>query len=193
MKTFFTTIFALISIITWQAYPFYTSSLMLMEVFVIGVPTFFLSLQPNKDRVRGKFLPTVLSRAIPCAIVLVLGVQSTRFVNAWFPGYIGETLEELSVIIITFAGLVMLYRISLPLNLYRGVMILVMLAGCILGIVLFPQQLFGEAYIAPNFVSVLYALVVILLSFPLSDAMIKIFDKLRSSRKTEEQWIFLHK
>ena len=193
MKTFFTAIFALISIITWQAYPFYTSSLMLMEVFVIGVPTFFLSLQPNKDRVQGKFLSTVLSRAIPCAIVLVLGVQSTRFINAWFPGHIGDTLEELSVIIITFAGLVMLYRICLPLNLYRGVLILVMLAGCVLGITLFPRQIFGEAYVSPNFVSVLYALVVILLSFPLSDAMIKIFDKLRSSRRTEEQRIFLHK
>ncbi len=191
MKTFFTTIFALISILSWHAYPFYTSSLMLMEVFVIGVPTFFLSLQPNKDRVKGKFLSTVLSRAIPCAIVLVLAVQSTRFINNWFPGYFENSLEELSVVIITFAGMIMLYRICLPLNLYRGVLILAMLAGCILGITLFPVQIFGEGYTPLGFVPVLYSIVIILLSFPLSDAMIKIFDKLRANRKQEDQRVFL--
>ena len=193
MKTLFTTIFAILSIISWREYPFYTSSLMLMEIFVIGVPTFFLSLQPNKDRVRGKFLSTVLSRAIPCAIVLVLAVQSVRYISEWQPNYFEATKDELSVLIITFAGLVMLYRISLPLNLYRGVLFLAMLAGCIVGITLFPTQIFGPSYQPLEFVPVLYSIVVILVSFPLSDTMIKLFDKLRENKKQNEQSVYLRK
>lgn len=111
MKTLFTTIFAIISIILQQVYPFKTNNMMLMEMFVIGVSSFFLSLQPNKSRVRGKYLPYVLSRTIPCAIVLVLAVESTHIVNIFVPEYFGSHLQEMSVVIITFAGLVMLYRV----------------------------------------------------------------------------------
>lgn len=64
MKTLFTTVFAIISIILMQQYPFVTSNMMVLEFFVIGIPTFFLSLQPNQNRVKGKFLSYVLSRAV---------------------------------------------------------------------------------------------------------------------------------
>ena len=103
MKTFFTAIFAVISIILAQVYPFKTNNMMLMEIFVIGVSSFFLSLQPNKARVKEKYLPYVISRALPCAIVLVLAVESTHIVNYFIPGYFGERMQEMSVIIITFA------------------------------------------------------------------------------------------
>ena len=114
MKTLFTTIFAIISIILGQRYPFETNNLMLMEIFVIGVPTFFLSLQPNTNRVQGKFLPTVLSRAVPFALVLVLAAQSTQFIAYLQPEYFQAHTKEISVVIITFSGLAMLYRVCLP-------------------------------------------------------------------------------
>lgn len=142
MKTLFTTIFAIISIILQQVYPFKTNNMMLMEMFVIGVSSFFLSLQPNKSRVRGKYLPYVLSRTIPCAIVLVLAVESTHIVNIFAPEYFGSHLQEMSVVIITFAGLVMLYRVCSPLNLYRTVLLLAMCACCILGLTILPTMFF---------------------------------------------------
>ena len=186
MKTLFTTLFAIISIITMQVYPFKTNNLMLLEIFVIGVSTFFLSLQPDKSRVKGKFLPYVLSRAIPCAITLVLAVQSTKVVNFFFPGHFGEFIDEISVYIITFAGLAMLYRISLPLNLYRTVLLLAMCACCIVGLTIFPSFFLGEGYSPIDFTSGLYILVVVLLCFPLTDLTTLAYDKWQESKRARE-------
>lgn len=186
MKTLFTTIFAVISIILQQVYPFKTNNMMLMEIFVIGVASFFLSLQPNKSRVQGKYLPYVLSRTIPCAIVLVLAVESTHVVNLIVPEYFNEHLQEMSVVIITFAGLVMLYRVCLPLNLYRTVLLLAMSACCILGVTVMPTMFFGEGYAPLDFVCILYVIVVVMLCVPLSGIFIKIFDRMRENKKNDD-------
>lgn len=186
MKTLFTTIFAVISIILQQVYPFKTNNMMLMEIFVIGVASFFLSLQPNKSRVQGKYLPYVLSRTIPCAIVLVLAVESTHVVNLIVPEYFNEQLQEMSVVIITFAGLVMLYRVCLPLNLYRTVLLLAMSACCILGVTVMPTMFFGEGYAPLDFVCILYVIVVVMLCVPLSGIFIKIFDRMRENKKNDD-------
>ena len=193
MKTLFTTFFAIISIFLGQVYPFKTNNLMLMEVFVIGVATFFLSLQPNKNRVNGKFLPYVLSRAVPCAIVLVLAVESTLVVNAFFPGHFGGHLDEISVYIITFAGLVMLYRVCLPLNLYRTVLLLAMCSGCIIGLTVFPSMFLGRGYTALDFTSALYVIVVILLCVPLSEFAIRAYDKWQINNKKRKLSLPLEK
>ena len=186
MKTLFTTIFAIISIILQQVYPFKTNNMMLMEMFVIGISSFFLSLQPNKSRVRGKYLPYVLSRTIPCAIVLVLAVESTHIVNLIVPEYFDAHLQEMSVVIITFAGLVMLYRVCLPLNLYRTVLLIAMCACCILGLTVLPTMFFGEGYLPLDFVSILYIIVVVMLCVPLSGIFIKLFDRLREGKKSDD-------
>ena len=195
MKTLFTTFFAVITILAnlfnlgifGLAYPFKTNNLILMEVFVIGIATFFLSLQPNKNPVKGKFLPYVLSRAIPCAIVLVLAVQSTNIINYLFPGNFGtgaeSRVDEISVVIITFAGLVMLYRVCLPLNLYRSILLAGVFACCVLCLTLFPQLVYGPNYQQLDFVSTLYVLVVILLCFPLSEFATKTYDKWQAGKK----------
>ncbi len=187
MKTFFTTIFAIISIIGWELYPFKTNNLMLLEFFVIGIPSFFLSLQPNTNRVQGKFLPTVLSRAFPCAIVLVLAVQSTRILCNLQPQYFADHYEEISTLIISFTGLVMLYRVCVPFNMFRALLFAAMFILCILGIALLPETFLGERYV-PDFVSVLYIIVVVLLAFPVTGIAIKLFDRLRTPKKNENRF-----
>ena len=69
--------------------------------------------------------------------------------------------DEISVIIITFAGLVMLFRVCQPFNLYRAVMFLSMVAACILSVTLLPFIFFEEGYPTPllGFVQSLYAIV----------------------------------
>lgn len=188
MKTLFITAFALISIIFNQAYPFKTNNLMMLEFFVIGVPSFFLSLQPNRDRVQGKFLSTVLARTVPCAIVLILAVESIQLVALLEPTYFtADNIDEISIIVITFAGLVMLFRVCQPFNLYRAVMFLAMVAACILSVTLLPFIFFEEGYATPllDFVPILYVIVVVLLCFPVSDVLLRITERLRSGKKKQ--------
>ncbi len=188
MKTLFITVFALISIIFNQAYPFKTNNLMMLEFFVIGVPSFFLSLQPNRDRVQGKFMPTVLARTVPCALVLILAVESIQLVAMLQPAYFtADNIDEISVIVITFTGLVMLFRVCQPFNLFRAIMFLSMVAACILSTTLLPFIFFEEGYSTPllGFVPSLYVVVVVLLCFPVSEVLLRLTAKLRSGRKKQ--------
>ena len=192
MKTLFITVFALISIIFQQAYPFKTNNLMMLEFFVIGVPSFFLSLQPNRERVQGRFLPTMLARTIPCAIVLILAVESIQLVSWLQPEYFNaENNAELSVIIITFTGLVMLYRVCQPYNLFRAILMFGMFAACILCTTLLPFIFFEEGYPTPllGFVQTLYVIVVILLCFPLSEIFTRITERLRGIKKKQPKML----
>ena len=186
MKTLFTAAFAIISIILSQGYPFKTNNMMLLEFFVIGIPTFFLSLQPNTNRVSGKFLPAVLAKAIPCALVLVLAVESVTIVTAAQPAYFKNCYNIVTVIVITFAGLVMLYRICSPLNFFRLVLLVCMITACVLGLTLLPDMFLDANREALNFVSVLYIIIVILVCFPLSNVLIKATERLRAHKKTDQ-------
>ena len=80
----------------------------------------------------------------------------------------------------------MLYRVCLPLNLYRTVLLLVMGAACIVGLTVLPTMFFGETYAEQDFVSVLYIIVVVMLCVPLSGFFIKIFDRLRTGSKKSD-------
>ena len=44
-------------------------------MFTIGVPAFFLALEPNKNRIQGHFLPNVFLKALPGGLtdVLIVG------------------------------------------------------------------------------------------------------------------------
>lgn len=65
VKNIFSLTMALVCLLTGWAYPLIPIHLTVVAALTIGVPSFFLALEPNYDRVRGKFLPNVLRRALP--------------------------------------------------------------------------------------------------------------------------------
>ena len=101
--------------------------------------------------------------------------------------FTADNIDEISIIVITFAGLVMLFRVCQPFNLYRAVMFLAMVAACILSVTLLPFIFFEEGYATPllDFVPILYVIVVVLLCFPVSDVLLRITERLRSGKKKQ--------
>lgn len=137
MKTIFTIVMAICFIIAGFAtlntaqlvYPFSPSDLLLMEFVGIGVPSFFLSLQPNKARIKGRFLSNTFRSAIPGAITLLITFW-TLFIMAQ-TGVFGSDLTYTSVsvkavmsICLTFCQLGMLACLAQPYNTYRIVLII---------------------------------------------------------------------
>jgi len=53
-------------------YPFDTNDLTIIEVLVIGIAGFLLTIQPNTNKVKGKFLKNVMKNAIPGVATVVL-------------------------------------------------------------------------------------------------------------------------
>lgn len=187
MKTLFTLVFAILSICLTTQYPFKTNNMLLLEVFVIGIPSFFLSLQPNTERVKGKFLSYVIGKSVPGALVLVASVMSVNLMRLLQPAYFTDCYQEIAVLMITFSGLVMLYRLCQPINFSRGVLLLLMFAVCILCLLFLPSMFFGDNYAKLDWIRIMFVVCVIMICVPLSGILIAFTNKLNSGKKTYEE------
>ena len=190
MKTLLTLILSLSCILVLKCEYFFTTNNMLMYEFIISaIPSFVLSLQPNTNRVKGKFIPHVLSRAIPGALTMSLSILSLHILKltslSGALGFTGENGElvyhALLVIALTFTGLVMLYRICQPFNALRVVLFACSMGLCILVICIpfLAQIVFGHwTDITISLPQVLLIIIIIQASFPISGFLIKCCDML---------------
>lgn len=71
MKTLFTLVMCTLTIMMIVPYPCVPRQLFLLELFVIGIPSFILTFQPNTDLIKGDFIPQVLKKSIPLAFTLL--------------------------------------------------------------------------------------------------------------------------
>ena len=113
-------------------YPFEPKHLYLWELLSLGIPALFLSMQPNKERVRGTFMDNVISRSVPAGLLMVAGaflLYISKNFGEMFGAEISDTSMEMitmSILTITFLSFVILYRNSLPFNRYRLTLFLVL-------------------------------------------------------------------
>ena len=68
VKNIFSMLLAIFSVILMLDYPLEPSQVSLISMFTIGIPSFVLALEPNKDLIRGHFLTNVLVRALPAGL-----------------------------------------------------------------------------------------------------------------------------
>ncbi len=129
---------ALLSVVTGDAFPFLPIQLTLMSALTIGVPGFFFAMEPNYDRVKGKFLPTVLGRALPgglCNGIMVLLLQQILFAKGLPP----EDIRTLCTVVLLTTGLLVLVQTGRPLSLFRGIIIGAMAIGAVGSFLLLPD------------------------------------------------------
>ena len=193
MKTLFTAILAIICFAIGRQYFFTTDNMLLFEMFVAAFPSFIISLQPNTNRVKGKFILYVLSRSIPSALTLIFCVMAVYLGIRFAPGQVLGTLDfayndtqlinPLMMLAVTFGGLVTLFRIMQPFNLLRAVTYLIALGACILVLCIPVLGTFvyrGWAEVKMEFVQILYVICVILTAFPISSTLISACDMMNS-------------
>ncbi len=200
-KTLFITMLAIICIGLGEPYFFTTNNMLLFEAFVAALPSFVVSLQPNSERVKGKFIPYVLSKSVPGAVTLILCVMSVYVAGLILPaGYgfaVPQTRSALFVVTVTFGGIVILYRILQPFNLLRAVVYGVSLAICIfmlavpvLGNLVYSYRdaLTGAVTywkdIRFTFPQILFIICVLLAAFPISGILLKLCDLLNPSQES---------
>lgn len=189
MKTLLTLILAVVCITTSSKYFFTTNNMILYEVLISAVPSFVLSLQPNTSRVKGKFIPFVISRALPGAITMALGIITLDILHQSTLSYIfdytaasGETVslyEPMLILALTFTGLVMLLRICQPLNLIRAALFAICTAACVtvLAVPTLGELVYeGWSHIDFNVTQILLIVVLVQAAMPVSTGLIKFFD-----------------
>jgi len=178
MKTIFTILFSILVIAFRQPYPFEPLQLIMLEYFVIGIPSFFLAFQPNKNRVEGKFIYNLIKNALPGALTLLLNVCAVyAFVYFTQNGWANTAvLSSMCTIILTFTGLALLLRLCKPVTVLTGILWTSMLIICSCCI-LFAPHIFLLVPIGLE--NILY-LIILGISAPfIIDSMFKILDKIK--------------
>ena len=109
---------ALVTLLTRQPYPFQPLHMTLISALTIGTPSFFLAMEPNYERVSGKFLGTVLRRALPGGLANLLVVLMAQLVLTQLGMPAGE-ISTVCTALVAFVGMLVLREICKPFNLFR--------------------------------------------------------------------------
>jgi len=161
MKTLFTILLSVFCLSISLSYPFSPNDVLLLEMFAIGIPSFFLALQPNKEPIRGNFLVNLLTKSLPGGVLLFLSVLACYFFDTKFAD--GLSYETMASIAISFAGLILLIRVCRPLDFYRTVLFLSMVLLTSVTLLIVPSSFFG--YTNLNMVSTLFIIIVVEFGF----------------------------
>ena len=164
---------ALITLFAAFPYPFVPIQLTLISALTIGVPSFFLALEPNHDLVKGKFLHNVLRRAFPGGLTAIFVILFAELFVYTF----GLTLDELSticVILMAVNGLTVIYYAARPLDLKRLILLVTMAVAMLVAVVFY-----GDVFsLSPlSFAAWLVLIVLVLLVVPIQMGLERIFDR----------------
>lgn len=130
VKNIFSFFLSLITLFTAWPYPLEPIHLTVISALSIGVPSFVLTFEPKYDRIKGKFLPTVLRRAFPGGLTNVFVVLICQAFMAVF-GLPGEEVSTVCAAILSFVGLLVLFQVCKPFNLFRKCLWCAMGAGMV--------------------------------------------------------------
>lgn len=73
-KTVYSILIAFLVLITPFRYPFIPIQMTLLNTFTIGLPGFFLAIEPNHERIKGNFLMNVAKTAIPAGLSVICSI-----------------------------------------------------------------------------------------------------------------------
>ncbi len=125
----------------WQ-YPFQPIQMTLISAFTIGLPSFVLALEPNKDRIKGRFLENVIVKSIPGAVCAVLTILIVNVVGYNVLRIDYEHVSTLCVLLTAWIGALLIVRLSVPFTPIRAALLVVVVGGTVLGATLL-RSLFG--------------------------------------------------
>ena len=172
VKNIFSLGLSLVSVITGWGYPLIPIHMTMISALTIGTPSFFLALEPNYERVEGKFLPTVLRKALPGGITNILAVLMAQAFGTVLGLPEGEA-ATICVSVLSVVGLLVLFETCKPFDKFRALVWGAMAAGLFLCFTLL-RSLF-ELQIA-DIRSLLVMAALILMTPTVFFAMQRLFD-----------------
>ena len=146
VKNIFSFLMAIFSACFSINYPLEPSQISLIGMFTIGIPGFFLALQPNTDTIRGRFLPNIMLKALPAGLTDFLVVGALVIFGGVF-GVHESDISTACTMLLAIVGFMILHHISKPMNTLRWSI----LGGCIVGLLvcsIWLGDVFGIAHMS---------------------------------------------
>ena len=136
VKNIFSLLMSLFAAVLMVTYPLEPSQISLISMFNIGIPAFFLAMESNGNRIEGKFLKNVFLKALPAGLTDALAIAALVVCGKVF-GLPSEDIATAATMLLAIVGFMILFKISVPLNKYRGtVLVCNMIAFVLCAVVL---------------------------------------------------------
>lgn len=172
-KTIYSTLLAILFIFIRMSYPFQPIQLSLNSLVAIGIPSFILALEPNHDRIKGKFIINVIRKSIPAALTIIVNIVSVMIFTHIFH-FSHEYASTMSVFLLAFTGFLLLFKICYPFNYIRGILF-GSLIGIFLGGVIGLHKLFEIVVLTPFML--LFVILLCLLDMPIFKGLTVLCEK----------------
>ena len=130
VKNIFSMLLAIFSVILMLDYPLEPSQVSLISMFTIGIPSFVLALEPNKDRIKGHFITNVMLKALPGGLTDVIAVGALVICGEVFC-ISDASIGTIATLVLSVVGFMILFKISEPLNGMKYAVIIGNIAGLV--------------------------------------------------------------
>lgn len=172
VKTIYSGLLAIMFLIMQEEYPFVPIQMSLISSITIGLPSFVLALEPNKERIQGEFLRNIIVRALPTGLAVVLNIFAIAFLNKL--GLVAkEQYSSLCVIATGICGILLLFTLvrtrkseetKLPISIFRLLVALAVTALFTLGLTVF-NWWFNIAPLLPMLSTILRVIIIAIINF----------------------------
>lgn len=153
VKTIYSVILSIFFIFFSMEYPFEPIQLTLVGALTVALPSFVLALQPNNNIIKGNFTVNIIARAMPSAFCVIANII-TIAVTSKFINLSPEEFSTISVYLTALSCMLLVLRLSIPLNRIRVVMLVFCTAAFVLGSI-FLGNLFSLVPLSINGIAVL--------------------------------------
>ena len=193
-KTVYAFLLALIFVFLPLPYPFEPIQLTLISVTTIGIPSFFLALEPNTEIIKGQFIRNILRFAFPRGVAVAFCAIASVLVSQII-GLPVSVMSTLTAYTVAAVGFLALFRIMKPLRAWKIGLLIGLMAVFAGAAVLFPkmftfQPLDLYSWAVAGIIFAGGAVVMLLLEMaadPLFNLMGKAADKIKSLFKNRKK------
>ena len=183
MKTMFAICISIFVLCMRKPYPFSPIQFILLEMFVIGLPSFFLALQPNRNQIKGRFLANVLKNTAPAGFCMVASVIA-MYVYQMFIPISTNVLVTMSSIAIIVTGFIALFYMCKPWTLFKAIMYVSCLTIALTCITMLPSLF---KYVSISYTETLFLIIVCFSSYVIYQVLTKLIAYSNKNNANEEE------
>lgn len=174
IKTVYSFLISILCIILSYEYPFFPVQLSLISAICVGIPSFFLALEPNYNKVEKGFLVKVFRNALPSGLCVFINIFFLISISYLFKIDF-EFFRFIIVAITGYLNLRLLYKVSLPLSLFRKILLIFCGLSFYLCLLLFHDFFLIKSY---NLLSFVFIILLILSNNYIVCFFEEIYDKI---------------
>lgn len=169
-KTIYSFLLALLFFVIPVPYPFIPIQMTLISTVTIGIPSFILALEPNRERIKGNLFRNIVSKSLPtaltiiCALMICVGMYSVFDLSL-------QKYELFTTTVTSLIGIMLIYNISVPFNKLRKTLLWSVIILLFAGLIYFQNLLSIEPL---NLLNILIIGIITLISKLIYDFVSKI-------------------